>query len=137
MCNLRNFRIQSKLQQFIFHYMVYNFLQKEEKRKLNEVFTRMDTNHDGVLQKEEVVEALEQSDLFLSKKELHRLFEEMDKNEDSQISYSEFLMAAINHKQFLTEEKMEKCFNQLDQEGNGFLTKQKIKSCIFANRNID
>ena len=41
------------------------------------------------------------------------------------------------HKQFLTEEKMEKCFNQLDQEGNGFLTKQKIKSCIFANRNID
>lgn len=53
--NMRNFRAEKKLQEATLMFFVNNLATKEEKNELLRVFQSLDTNKDGRLSREELV----------------------------------------------------------------------------------
>jgi Ca2+-binding EF-hand superfamily protein len=84
---------------------------------LIDVFTALDRDCDGLLDREDLREGL--SGVIPSEQidaEVSRLFSAMDKSPAESISYNEFLIAASSDKRLLAQENLLKVFTSLDRE---------------------
>lgn len=65
-----NFTAQNKLQQALYFFLINQTTSQEEKNQLTETFKRLDKNQDGVLSKEELIEGMKKSKIFLTQEEV-------------------------------------------------------------------
>lgn len=82
--------------------------------------------------------------------EVERIMNQVDQNNSGVIDYSgknfkikkiifffkEFVIASINRKQLLSKERLEKVFRMFDVDGNGFISREELKS-IFVESNLN
>jgi calcium-dependent protein kinase len=116
MNNLKAFHTTTKLEQAVCLYISSLFLNEKERKLLQDTFYSMDTNHDGKLSREELIEGYtklngSQEDAI---KIAAQILEEADPDGNGFIEYTEFIMAASNKKNIMTEEKLETAFRMFD-----------------------
>ena len=70
--NMKQFHTERKLQQASLTYIVNNLLSKEEKNELLTIFHKFDTNGDGVLSKEEIINGYREYMAFESEEEIEK-----------------------------------------------------------------
>jgi calcium-dependent protein kinase len=129
--NMKKFRAERKLQQAALTYIVNNLLSKEEKNDLLELFQQFDTNGDGVLSKQEILNGYKQLMPFDdAEKEVERIMNEVDIDKSGTIDYNEFVLATINKQKMLNKEKLETTFEMFDKDGSGTITADEIKSVL-------
>lgn len=68
-----------------------------------------------MLSKQELIEGLKVSKLFINQNEIDELFQKIDQNGNQTLDYTEFVAAAIDKKLALSEEKIKHCFQLLDK----------------------
>ena len=119
--------------QFVTHlsvliYFVNFFGLKEEKARLLEAFTSIDTDHDGQLTRKEVMAAYQKvsknSDV---ESDVNELFKKLDFNNTDAIDFSEFLVANINYKNSINDKQLHQIFQIIDKDKNGFLETEELK----------
>lgn len=129
--NMKKFHAERKLQQASLTYIVNHLMSKEDKNELLEVFNKFDTDHDGVLSKEEIFNGYKETlGEIEAAKEVERIMKAVDINGDGTIDYNEFLIVATNRQKLLNKEKLEATFNMFDKDGNGSISAAEIKAVL-------
>ena len=132
---MKKFHAERKLQQAALTYIVNHLMTKEDRNELLDLFRQFDSNGDGVLSKQEVMEGYK---AYLgdveAEKEAERIMQEVDLDKSGTIDYNEFILAALNRQKVLNKEKLEATFKMFDKDGNGKISADEIRS-ILGNTN--
>ena len=106
--------------------MVAQMQDKEEETRLRNVFQAFDSNKDGQLSREDLIEGYCQlfGNLEIAELEVDRIIQQVDVNQNGLIDYSgnilyyllllEFLVANANLKNLLSQKKLKVVFSELD-----------------------
>ena len=131
--NISKFEAKSQLQRAIYYFLVNNLVSKEEKQQFTEAFEELDSNHDGVLSRQELLEWFESVEgLVLSRPDIDLIINRLDSTGSNEINYSEFLGAAMDRKKAISKARIRKVFSIFDQDANGKITPAEFK-WIFKN----
>lgn len=116
--NMKRYENQSQLVQAILTFIVTNITQHEETRELEGLFKRLDTNQDGRLSKEELVDGYKQIYVHLDSITISQMVDHIiantDYNHSGQIDYTEYLVSAMHKDKLITRDKLQKVFNAFD-----------------------
>lgn len=150
--NLTKFCSTTNFQKLIISVLSNLKVQQEELKLLKEAFLQMDTNCDGCLTLDELVNGLSKLSLFeilqthqleheeILSKTYHskdsvgeddpyaHILRHIDLDGDGRIDYNEFVQATINQKALLNEENVRRIFNMIDANSDGELTKEELKN---------
>ncbi|KAL4455093.1 hypothetical protein ABPG74_006475 [Tetrahymena malaccensis] len=135
--NMRNFRAEKKLQEATLMFFVNHLATKEEKNELLKIFQALDTNRDGRLSREELINGyrkiLNQGQEEIAEEEVNRIMNAVDTNHSGSIDYTEWVMATINREQLLSKQRLDVAFKMFDKDGSGTLSIDEIRD-LFGNQ---
>jgi calcium-dependent protein kinase len=107
---------------------------KEDNDELLKAFTALDTDGNGVLSREELLNGYK--NIFPDKKlsEIEQIVDELmdnvDINNKGEINFTEFVVAAMNREKLLHSKQIEKAFKMFDEDGNGFIDLNELKTAM-------
>ena len=93
---MTRFTYQNEFQLAVWTYISSHLVENQEKKELEEIFKRIDKDNNGVLSKEEIKQALEESELSADDNDVDSLFDAIDTDKSGFIDYSEFLASTID-----------------------------------------
>ena len=115
--NISNFKIQCILQRIVMTFIANRLQTQEEQRKLSQEFNAIDTNGDGLLQREELVEAY----IKLGKTHMEantmvmEILEKIDSNDNGNVDFSEFLTANLKKHEAIEDMQLMEAFKLFDK----------------------
>jgi len=88
--NLRTFRAHINFQRAALSFIAKKFTSKDEEKRLRDVFTRLDSNNDGQLSRDELIEGfkLTNSDEEAAIRRVDRIMKNIDLNKNNSIDYN-------------------------------------------------
>ena len=129
--NLSKFTSVLTLQKATLSFMTNQISINDEIKRLKNEFDKIDTNHDGMISKEELIHCLElihpHNEAIIKANEI---FNEIDFNNDGTINFSEFITVNMEKNKILNEEMLKNAFNNFDLDGNGYITIDELKETI-------
>ncbi len=129
--NLKNFRAEQKLKQATLQYIIQNIAAKEQINEMEEIFSAMDENNDGMLSKEEISKGYEKHfGVQIEDEEVDKIFDAIDTDGSGAIDYSEFLMATMNESQLLSKENLKRAFKMFDKDNSGTISRDEIREAL-------
>ncbi|KAK9173398.1 hypothetical protein cmbei_300920 [Cryptosporidium meleagridis] len=151
MTNIRQFQAEKKLAQAALLYMASKLTTLDETKQLTEIFRKLDTNNDGMLDRDELVRgyhefmrlkgvdsnSLIQNEGSTIEEQIDSLMPLLDMDGSGSIEYSEFIASAIDRTILLSRERMERAFKMFDKDGSGKIsTKELFKLFSQADSSI-
>jgi len=127
----------SKFYQTVLAYLSYNFADKEELKKLRNIFFKIDLNLDGKLSKEELFIAYREAGINISKEELEKIIKSIDFDGNGYIEYEEFIRVTLNKEQLFSDVNLKTAFDMFDEDKNGTISLKEILKVIVADKDID
>ena len=126
--NLKNYKNQSVIQETALAYLVHNFPHFKDVINACKLFNQIDTNCDGKINKEELLNGLkakvkiENLEFIVS-----LIFKNLDMNNNGFIEYEEFVRAAVDKEIFITDNILYFAFKYFDKDGSGEITFDEIE----------
>lgn len=112
-------------------FIANKLLSNEEKEEINKVFSAIDVNGDGTLQKDELKEGLEKYfNRKMSDKEIDEIFGKVDVDGSGEIGYSEFVVATMNDNNMISNEKLRNAYKLFDLDSGGTISFEEMKKII-------
>ena len=106
----------------------------EMTKELRKCFIQFDTNGDGRLDKQELINGLKFMDKHNNlEQEVERVMNIIDVDGNGFIEYEEFLRASLDIQKILTEENIKIVFNLFDPDGTGKITPSELKKVLGHN----
>ena len=121
----KNSRKISKFYQTVLTYLSYNFADKEELKRLRQIFYKIDLNLDGKISKE------------ISKEELEKIIKSIDFDGNGSIEYEEFIRVTLPKDQLFNDINLRNAFEMFDLDKNGSISMSEILEVIGADKEID
>lgn len=134
---LKKFEAKQKMQQAALGYIIFQLSTKENTEELDEAFRKLDTNHDGKLDLEELLEGCNEVFPEMDEDEIRELFDKADTDGSGAIDYTEWITATINKSEILTEENLKNAFEAFDDDGDGQITTKELKQFLGQGRDIN
>jgi calcium-dependent protein kinase len=135
--NLRGFNANKKLQQATLAYIVHNMLKKEETDEFRKIFLEFDSNGDGRLTKEKLINGLNKvMTPEEAKTEVEKIIGIIDVDGNGFIEYEEFLRAAMNKERILTEKNLQAVFNLFDNDRSGKISIGEIRNILGGDSDL-
>ena len=129
LANLKSFCVSQKFQQISLGILMHQFQNDEETKKLRKIFEEFDTDHDGHLTRDELLEGLSKvMDKEDAEKETDQLMQALDTDGSGFIEFEEFLRASAKKEFYVTREKVQMIFDLIDLDRNGKITMNEMKS---------
>lgn len=129
--NLKSFRAEQKLQQAAYTFIASQLTTKEERQQLMETFKALDTNGDGTLSREEILEGYKQlMDEEEAEAEVNRIMQMVDLDKSGAIDYTEFITATLDKKKMMSKERLEQAFAIFDKDGNGTISHDELREIL-------
>ncbi len=129
--NLSKFTSVLTLQKATLSFMTNQISINDEIKRLKNEFNKIDTNHDGMISKEELIHCLElihpHNEAIIKANDI---FNEIDFNNDGTINFSEFITVNMEKNKVLNEEMLKNAFKNFDLDGNGYITIDELKETI-------
>ena len=123
--NVKDYKGVSTLKKAALNLLV-KMVDSKEIEKLRAAFVKIDKDQTGMINKDELYEAMKNSHISISDKDIENIMKQVDYKGNAKINYTEFLAATISIKQFLTEEKLLAIFKQFDTDGSGMITADNL-----------
>ncbi|KAK6589771.1 calmodulin-domain kinase 1 [Cryptosporidium xiaoi] len=151
MTNIRQFQAEKKLAQAALLYMASKLTTIDETKQLTEIFRKLDSNNDGMLDRDELIRgyhefmrlkgvdsnSLVQNGDTTIEEQIDDLMPLLDMDGSGSIEYSEFIASAIDRTILLSKERMERAFKMFDKDGSGKIsTKELFKLFSQADNTI-
>jgi calcium-dependent protein kinase len=129
--SLKQYSSRNKLRSAVSLFVATYVVTREEKQQLTDIFTSLDTDHNGVLTSDELISGLK---TLRSPEESEALVEtiltQVDLDHSGAINYSEFLSCVLDTNRKLSEEMLRKAFKLIDKDGSGKLDIRELKELL-------
>lgn len=146
--NIRQFQGTQKLARAALLYMGANLTSREERKSLLSVFRSIDTNHDGQLDREELIKGYKyflalkgakMSDLDEAQiaREVDHVLKSIDFDRNGYIEYSEFVTVAMDRETLLSKDKLTRAFNDFDKDGSGRISLNEAATLFGLSGEVD
>jgi len=122
---LQSFKGVSKLKKAALN-MLVKMADQNSIEELRGEFVNIDKDRTGLINAEELKQAIKASDINIPDEQVEKIINEVDYFGNGKINYTEFLVATLDVKAFLDDNKMQAIFNQFDTDGSGVITKENI-----------
>lgn len=135
---LRNTKInQSKFQEAILAYISLNFIDKDEEKRIKDLFRFINKQHTSFrISKEDFVKCLKENKVVLDEEEAETLFDSIDSDKNGSIEYQELICALSDKNRLLKEVNLREAFNFFDTDKSQAITWDEINSVIFAGKDV-
>jgi len=134
--NMKKFKPGFHFSQIMNGFISYNFICESEISNLRKVFKLLDSNGDGMLSKDEIIQGYKDAKITYSEEDLEEFLKIVDNNFSGMIEFEEFIRACSDKKKLLSEENLRTAFEILDEDRNGEITKEEIKTMFFEQAKI-
>ena len=113
--NLYKYNATQILQQASIAFIVHNLISRDMTKELRKCFIQFDTNGDGRLDREELINGLKMVDTKNNlEQEVDRVMNIIDVDGNGFIEYEEFLRAGLDKKVILTQDNLKTAFQMFD-----------------------
>jgi len=99
-------------------------------QELRGKFMALDTQGDGLLSPEELIEGMRHVGYDMTKVELSQVMAALDGSGNERIGYKEFISALIERRVKFDRQQLFECFKKFDKQGIGRITYQDVKSVM-------
>ena len=134
--NLIHVKSTSKFQETIIAYLTINFIDKDEEKKLREVFRYMDRQSKNYLDIQDFKHCLNENNYDISENEIKHIIGIMDSDQNGHVEYQEFLRTLCNKDNLFSNENLKCAFNLLDEEKKGIIIWDNINKIIFHGKDM-
>ena len=118
-------------------YMALNFVEKEEEKKMKNLFYKLSGgNRNFLITKENFSITIKQVSDNYTDEEINNLFDKLDDNKSGIIEYEEIVRGFSDREKLLNEKNMREAFNFFDKDKNGTITWSEISEVIFKNKKM-
>ena len=135
--SLKYFSKHSKFYQVVLAFLSHNYAEKTQLDKLKKIFYKIDTNLDGKLSKEELMNAYKIAGIKINKNQLDKIIKSMDFDNNGYIEYEEFIRATIPKENLFTDVNLKTAFDMFDLDKNGSISLSEIKEVLGIKKNDD
>ena len=135
--SLKNFSKHSKFYQVVLAFLSHNYAEKGQIEKLKKIFYKIDSNLDGKLSKEELMNAYKLAGIKIKKAQLDKIIRSMDFDNNGYIEYEEFIRATIPKENLFTDINLKTAFDMFDLDKNGSISLSEIKEVLGIKKNDD
>ena len=97
------------------------------------VFTILDTNKDGLLQRSELIEGFRAILGEVVDAELGAIMELADLDGDGELGFSEWLVASSRRQSLINEKRLRQAFSYFDRDNKGEISLQELKEAMCEN----
>ena len=131
--NIRQFCMDRSSIKAIKNYVALHSKINKAYKDARKIFMLVDSNGDGKISREEIVEAVDQMNCgyFVSEQSLNTLFDNIDVDKNGFIDYTEFIASAVKLNTYLLEAKISSAFEKLDPNHNGYVESYKLKKLLI------
>mmetsp|Transcript_41543 Transcript_41543/g.90510 ORF Transcript_41543/g.90510 Transcript_41543/m.90510 type:complete len:515 (-) Transcript_41543:136-1680(-) len=129
--SMRSFTSSSMLKKAAIVAVAHNMDQRSL-AKLKNVFQELDSDGDGTLTAQEIVQALEQTGLA----DCTGLVQGLDNDNTSTVDYTEFLAAAMDKHVYMQEDAIWTAFRSFDLDGDGCISEHELHQ-VLASGTVD
>ena len=126
----------SKFHEAITVFLCVNYINKDEEKRLREVFRYIDKEGKNFLTKKSIDNSLKESGYLVPNEKLDNIFKSLDNDSNGTIEYQEFLTGVCNKESLFNNYNLKSAFDCIDEELKGFLTANDIKKFIFQQNKV-
>ena len=124
--NMKKFKKDRKLEKATIAFIINQLVLKDERNELEKQFKEWDTNGDGVLSKEEIVNGYRKTYGHVDENEIENMIRSIDLDGNGVIDYNEFLACSMHKDKILRDENIELCFKAFDLDNSGKISLDEI-----------
>ena len=118
-------------------YMAFNFVEKEEEKKMKNLFYKMSGgNKNFLITKENFAKSIKEVSDNYTDEEINNLFDKLDDNKSGIIEYEEIVRGFSDREKLLNEKNMRQAFNFFDKDKNGTISWAEISEVVFKNKKM-
>ena len=128
--NMKKFKKNKTLEKTVISFIINQLVRKDERNELEKQFKEWDTNGDGVLSKEEIINGYKKTYGKVDEHEIQNMIDSIDLDGNGVIDYNEFLTCSMNKEKILRNDYLKICFKEFDTDGSGKISIDEI-SAIF------
>lgn len=135
--NLKTFNSLNKFRDSISTFISSQVITSQVTKDIRELFKVLDTNGDGKLSKEEMIEGFTKAaDIENVEEYIDKVMNEVDTDGNGFIDYNEFLKASIHESVIFSKANMRKAFDMLDLDRSGKISSTELQQ-IFSIGNLN
>ena len=118
-------------------YMAFNFVEKEEEKKMKDLFFKL-SNGDNkfLINRENFAKTIREVSNNYSDEEINDLFNKLDENNNGIIDYEELVRGFSDREKLLNEKNMKEAFNFFDKDKDGTISWKEISEVVFQNKKM-
>lgn len=129
--SLKQYSSRNKLRSAVSLFVTTYVVTREEKQQLTDIFTSLDTDHNGVLTRNELLSGLKKIRSAEDSEALvDSILAQVDLDQSGTINYTEFLSAVLDTSRKLSDEMLRKAFRLIDRDGSGRLDVKELKELL-------
>ena len=124
--NLRNFRSSFRFKEAMKTFITSQIISSKEIKPLREVFTVIDSDNDGKINKDDLVDYFRQSSATDPEREANQVMSKIDREGKGFIEYSQYIKASIDSHVVMSRKNLALAFNMMDSEKKGFIRAEDL-----------
>ena len=136
--NMTQYKSTNMLKCAVIAYLVHHLTNTEECMEASKLFTKIDLNSDGKIEKHELIQGFQKYWGIPEeevKEKVDIIFANIDTDFNGFIEYEEFVRAAVNSSIFMSQNYLKFAFNYFDRDSSGDITFEEIKKRFSQNTN--
>mmetsp|Transcript_22507 Transcript_22507/g.52363 ORF Transcript_22507/g.52363 Transcript_22507/m.52363 type:complete len:536 (-) Transcript_22507:50-1657(-) len=126
---LMEYQAQNKLKRAVLQLLTRE-LSEFQIQELRDKFMALDTQGDGLLSPEELIEGMRHVGYEMSPAELERLMASLDGTGRQRIGYKEFISALLERRVRFDQQQLSECFKKFDRNNTGRITYEDVKAVL-------
>ena len=130
-------KLPSKFHELIEAYLCFNFITKDEEKKLRQVFRYLDHKGKNRLSRNDFIKTFKQNKMNVSDEEIQNIVNALDSDGNNSIEYQEFLRAMCDKESLYSDKNLKSAYDSIDTDKKGFINMDDIKKFIFKNKDVE
>jgi len=138
---LQSFNNKSRFRHAILTFFATRMVTSKESEEMISAFQSLDTNGDGVLSRQELIEGFKKTKPELSEFEIEHIIDDLmgtlDVNGEDSINFTEFVVALLNQEKVLNEERIQQVFSMFDEDNDGYIAWSEFRKIMGPVKNSE